>query len=320
MSRPLTYREPDFKKFKRSCGIDFVRFFSKTTKRLSLPSARTNIKYLRAEGHEGMLITIHDPTVEDIRLVVTELPSAQFDQIEVFFDLTPKGRLTYAERHRLIEDARQWIISQSLPWQADGMQVATRVSKGRGHVAPLLDDEGEERRAERYETMYFGHSKSMYADPSRPNFASARLYQKITDMRAKLALNKHRCRLEVTWNAAGCNHHGLLNAESLFGFDFRLFGPYFRFVKPEVKADAIKGLHSRNPLDAALASKRREMAQNRLREVGSHVAALEPLLNVDGHHRHKAGNRMVQVSLDYLTRKYGSLPGAVAYRGEWGSW
>lgn len=225
--------EPDFALLKRSCGLDFIRFFSDTAKVLPLSPARTKIKPLRAQDHDGMLLTIQEPTVKDIDLVVRELPAAVIDAIEVYFDFTPKGALSLLERQNRIEDVRQWVLSHLYPWQAVGIQASTRVSKGRKHSEPVYSGEIE-RRAARYETMYFGHSDSIFADPDEPNFASMRLYRKVTDNRHGLPPVKHRCRLELTLSQAGCKYFGLTSPASLFGFNFRQFAPYFRLVKPEV--------------------------------------------------------------------------------------
>lgn len=83
--------DPDFDSYKKSCGVDFVRFFSSTAKALTLPASKTKTTPIRAGGTDGMLLTIQEPTVGEIETVARELPEAQFDGIEVFYDFTPKS-------------------------------------------------------------------------------------------------------------------------------------------------------------------------------------------------------------------------------------
>jgi hypothetical protein len=320
MPIPHSSTEPDFVLFKRSCGLDFIRLFSETTKVLPLSPARTKIRPLRAYGHDGMILTIQEPKVKDVEIIAKELPTAIFDAVEVYFDFTPKGVISALERQNRIEDVRQWVLSHLYPWQALGIQAATRVSKGWKHSEPVYFGDVE-RRAARYETMYFGHSDSIFADPDEPNLASMRLYRKITDGGRHLSPSKHRCRLELTMNQAGCKHFGLVDPASLFGFNFRQFAPYFRLVKPEVRPCVMPKLRASNPRMAELLERTKlRMAAGTLSNVGSHAASREKLLNVDGHHRHKEGNRMIQLRLDDLTRRFKKSRESSSYGDEWGSW
>lgn len=267
-----------------------------------------------------MLLTIQEPTVHEIELVARELPDARFDSIEVFYDFTPKGSLSVVERKAMIENIRQWLISHLYPWQGPGLQIATRVSKGRKHAEPIYTHVVE-RRAEANETMYLGHSDPMYADEEQANYAFMRLYSKITDNNAALLPEKWRCRLELNLNSAGCRHFGLTDPGSLFGFDFRQFGPYFRLARPEIKTCIMPKLRSWNPRMAALLERTKQrMALDTLQQVGSHAASHETLINVDGHHRHKDGNRMIQIRLDDLTRKFAKGRKVTGYGEAWGSW
>lgn len=320
--KPLTsIPEPDLKIYKSSCDIDFVRFFSSTTKTLSISPYKIKVRPLHAHGHKGMLVTIQDPQPSDLLTVAKELPEAIFDAIEVYFDLTPKDQgLTLPQHHAHIEEVRQWLISHLYPWEAVGLQVATRVSSGKRHCEPVLSGDVE-RRAKKNETMYLGHSDSIYADPDEPNFASMRLYRKVTDNRMALPPNKHKCRLEVTLNQFGCKHFGLTTPESIFSFDFRKLGQYFRLVKPEVRPYVMRKLRKKAPLMAALLEpKRTKMAADTLIFAGSHAASHEKLLNVDGKHRHQTGNRRIQIRLDDLTKKFAKyMKKREIYGGEWGS-
>lgn len=303
--------DPDFTTFKRSCSIDFVKFHSTTTAALSITPARLRIKPLRAEGHDGMLVTIHDPTIHDILLMQRDLPGATVAGLEVFFDFTPKGSLTSDAHHLQIETVRQWVLTHLYPWQGKGIESATRVSHRPLQSSTVYSD-AVERRAMRHETMYFGHSDSKYAHHSKPNYASMRLYRKVTDKIRPPKPKQHRCRLELTLNSQGCRYFGLTSPDSLFGFEFRRLGEYFRFVKPEVKTYVMRKQRKTNPRMAELLERTRmRMAAQTLREVGAHSASEEKLINVDGRHRHKVANRMVQTRLDDLTRKFKKSPSSV---------
>lgn len=307
--RPLaSLPEPNFDLFKTSCGIDFIKFFSFINKPLSKhlsKSGKVYITPLRKDGHDGMLVTIHDPTVYDLIVITRDLPTAVIDTIEVFYDFTPKDKkMPLKVKHERIEDVRQWLISHLLPWQAVGIQAATRLSAGRGHSAPVYTDKVR-TRAKPDETMYYGHSDSKYADPTKPNFAYMKLYRKITDNKKSLLPAKHRCRVEVTLNQFGCKHFGLTNSASIFDFDFRYLGEYFRLVKPEVKRPVIsKRVRVKHPhLAKYIEETKMAAAAETLVLVGSHAASREDLLNVDRLHRHTKGNRMILNSLDDLTSR-----------------
>ena len=259
---------------------------------------------MRAGDHDGMLLTIHDTKVEDIEVVARELPEAVFDSIEVYYDFTPKGALSLTDKHQRIEMVRQWILTHLYPWQGVGIQEATRVSSGPRHAEAVFNGDIE-RRAENNETLYFGHAKRIHANRDKANYAFMRLYNKKTDNKKALSPDKYRCRVEVNLNSMGCEHFGLTDPSSLFGFDFRKLGPYFRLVKPEVRISYMRKLRKWNiPMAELLESKRTRMAADTLRDVGSHAAIKNKLINVDGHHRHSEGNRMIQVRLDDLTRKF----------------
>ena len=80
-------------------------------------------------------------------------------------------------------------------------------------------------------------------------------------------------------------------------------------------------LRASNPRMAELLERTRMgMAASTLLNVGSHAASREKLLNVDGHHRHKQGNRMIQIRLDDLSRKFKKGRESFSYGDEWGSW
>lgn len=267
-----------------------------------------------------MLLTIQEPTVREIELVAQELPDARFDSIEVFYDFTPKGSLSIVERKAMIENIRQWLISHLYPWQGPGLQIATRASKARKHAEPVFTHVVQ-RRAYANETMYLGHADPIYADPDQANYAFMRLYAKVTDNKFALLPDKWRCRLELNLNSSGCQHFGLSDPSSLFGFDFRQLGSYFRLVRPEIKPYSMPKLRSWNPYMAdLLETTRRRLAAGTLQAVGSHAASHDPLINVDGHHRHKAANRMIQIRLDDLTRKFAKGRGNSPYGPTWGSW
>ncbi len=319
--RPLSaLPEPDFKLFKLSSKIDFIRYFSFVNKSIDLHLPKSHIEYkpLRANGHDGMLMTIHDPDYYDLIIVDRELPDATIDAIEVSCDYTPKGKgLPLTERHERIEEMRQWVISHLLPWQGEGIQAATRVSRGRGHSAHVFKGVIR-RRARTEETMYYGHSNSMYADRTKPNFASMRLYKKVTDNNGSLLPPKHSCRLELTLTQLGCNHFGLTSPESIFNFEFREFGQYFRFVNPEIKqpifSKNVRDRHHR--IVKHLEKEMMREAEETLLRVGSHAASHVELLNVDRHHRHTEGNRRILHSLDDLSRR---VKKHLQFVREWGS-
>ncbi|AXS78629.1 hypothetical protein [Dechloromonas sp. HYN0024] len=312
--------DPIFDSYKKSCGIDFVRFFSRTAKALPLPASKTKTTPLRAGSSDGMLLTIQEPTVSEIKTVAKELPEAQFDSIEVFYDFTPKGCSSLEQRKAMIENIRQWLISHLYPWQGPGLQVATRVSKGRKHAEPVFTHIVE-RRANANETLYLGHADPIYADPDLANYAFMRLYAKVIDNKTALLPNKWRCRLELNLTSTGCRFFGLTSPNSLFGFDFRQLGPYFRLARPDIKPCSMPKLRSWNPRMAdLLEATRMRLALDTLKNVGSHAASHEPLINVDGHHRHKVGNRMIQIRLDDLTRKFKKSSQSMPYGNTWGSW
>jgi hypothetical protein len=315
--------EPDVELYKPSADIDFIRFFSNTSKSLIFTeSTRFESIPMRKGGRDGMLLTIHDPTVYELIVVARELPNAVIEALEVSFDFTPKdAKLSLLKRHELIEEVRQWLISHLLPWQAVGMQPATRVSAAKGHCEQVFNDKVA-RRAKPHETMYYGHSDSKYADRSKPNFASMRLYTKIKDHGRALPPAKHRCRVEVTLNQFGCKHFNLTTPASIFDFEFRKLGDYFRLVKPEVMRGRVsKRVRARHPRLSKFAEEENmRLAAETLIRVGSHAASRIKLLNVDRLHRHTKGNKIIQKRLDNMTSTYKRHRKVIDfYAKEWGS-
>lgn len=314
------YPEPDLSQYMSSCDIDFAKFFIK--KAAPLPDSLNHAisTPLRKGDADGMLLTLHDPKPIDFKAVESAFPTAQFAALEVFFDLKPKKPSTLAEREAMLRDIQQWILSHLYPWNGNGLQVATRVSRGRGHSEPLYNDVVE-RRPLPSETMYFGHSKQFYADPALPNFAFMRMYIKKADRGGMLIPEKWRTRVEVNLNDSGCAAYGLTTPSSLFKFDFRALGSYLHFFKPTVKAANLKNLRRFNPKMATLLeTSRKRMAETTLRDAGAHTGSREKLINLNGRHRHPKANRMIRYRLDDLTRKYRNFNPKTPYGSEWGSW
>lgn len=317
------FHDPDFKQYKSSCDLDYARFFIDRSAPVPKSLEHARITPAREGGSDAMMLTIQDPKPSDFVAVETAYPTAQFATLEVFFELKPKKSSTPVERNAMLQDIQQWIVSHLYPWRGKGLQVATRVSKGKRHVAAVFNDPDDsiERRPMSHETMYFGHSKGKYADPSFPNYAFLRMYIKKTDQRLALLPDEWRTRLEVNLNHAGCIKFGLTTPTSIFGFNFRGLGEYFHFFKPGVTSPIYKKMRKRNPKMAALLeSTRKRMATDTLREAGAHTGSREKLINLDGHHRHPKANKMIRDRLDDLTAKYCKKDPKSRYGSEWGSW
>jgi len=312
--------DPDFSLYKSSCDIDYARFLIDKSSPPPDFLSHAKVTPLRAGGADGMFLTIHDPKPQDFVLVEKAYPTAQFNEVEVFFDLTPKRPATSTVRETMLHEIQQWLISHLYPWRGVGLQVATRVSEGRRHSEPVFNDTVE-RRPTPKESMYFGHSSPIYADPTLPNFAYLRLYIKKTDNKSSLLPEKWRTRVEVNLNSGGCKHYGLTTPTSIYSFNFRPLGKYLNFFKPETKTPVYRKMRRWNSKMALLLEKTRaRLATETLRDVGVHSGSREKLIILDRHHRHAAANRMVRNRLDDLTDKYEKFGPVSIYGSEWGSW
>lgn len=301
--------EIDLALFQISPCVDFVKF-SSAFMDFGLPGARLKRNYDPVKSQH--VFTLHDPRPEEIASIMNLSPDAKLEAIEVSLDFLPKrGQFVSAsESSDRLEEIRQWLITHLYPWDAPGIQVASRASKAPKHVATLLSQEVE-RRPFPHETLYFGHRDSKYALSGHTNFAFMRLYRKVSDNGKTLLLRKRCCRVEVNLSQEGCAHFGLLRPSDLFDFNFRSLGSYFRLIKPITKPYVLRNLRQSLPKMADLLEKTQmRFLSDRLASVGAYAAGFDRASFVTSDRLAKANDRAQQAlkSLTRSWRRYQTIP------------
>lgn len=266
-----------------------------------LPSSRLKRHVDSSTG--SMIFTLHDPSPEEVRTIAEKAPNAVLVALEVSLDFFPKKGLSLAERDERLDEVRQWLIGQLYPWDAPGIQAASRASSAVKKVEALFNGDVE-RRPYLRETLYLGHKDAKYAATGQPNFAFMRVYRKITDNRRNLAPNKRCCRVEVNLNQEGCAHFQLQRPADLLSFNYRKLGSYFRLICPQARPVLLKRIRHSDPKMAEVLEKTLIRHLNeRLESVGAYVAGFDRSAFITSHRSAKANDRLQQ-ALKSLARTW----------------
>jgi hypothetical protein len=291
----------DLSLYQLSPCIDFIKFSCEPVV-FGLPVGRIR----RSLGSHGKAIfTLHDPRPEEVRVIAEYAPNAVLEELEVSLDFLPKqGRsLSADDRIERLDQIQHWLITQLYPWEAPGIQPASRASKAKGHVSALFSGD-DERRPYGHETLYLGHRDSEYASPDQANFAFMRVYRKVADNRRELPLHKRSCRIEVNLNREGCVHFKLEHLSDLHGFNFRELGRYFRLIRPQAKPIELKKLRLSEPKMADVLEKAQaRLLNDRLKTVGAYAAGFQRSSFIVSGRSAKANDRSQQ-ALKSLTRTW----------------
>lgn len=282
--------------------IDFIKFSCPFVD-FGLPSSRLKRHFDSSTGNA--IFTLHDPRPEEVSTIADKAPNAMLEALEVSLDFFPKkGRsLSLAERDERLEQVRQWLIGQLYPWEAPGIQAASRASQAAKNVEALFNGDVERRPYPR-ETLYLGHKDAKYAAIDQPNFAFMRVYRKVTDNRQALAPNKRCCRVEVNLNQEGCAHFQLQRPADLLSFNYRKLGSYFRLIRPQTRPVLLRRLRQSEPKMAEVLEKAQTRhLDERLESVGAYAAGFNRSAFITSDRSAKANDRLQQ-ALKSLTRTW----------------
>lgn len=295
---------PDFdlSGYQISPSIDFMKFSCPVID-FGLPSSRLKRHFDPFTGNA--IFTLHDPRPLEVSTIAEKAPNAVLIELEVSLDFFPKkGRsLSLAERDERLEEVRQWLIGQLYPWDAPGIQMASRASQAAKKVEALFNGDVERRPYPR-ETLYLGHKDARYAAIGQPNFAFMRVYRKVTDSRQILPPNKRCCWAEVNLNQEGCAHFQLLRPADLQSFNYRKLGSYFRLIRPQARPVLLRRMRHSDPKMAEVLEKTLTRHFNeRLESVGAYVAGFNRSAFITSDRSAKANDRLQQ-ALKSLARTW----------------
>lgn len=298
----LSPGSPDFdlSSYQISPCIDFMKFSCPFID-FGLPSSRLKRHFDSSTGNT--IFTLHDPRPEEVSTIAERAPNALLEELEVSLDFFPKKGRSLAERDERLEEVRQWLIGQLYPWDAPGIQAASRASQAAKKVEALFNGDVERRPYPR-ETLYLGHKDAKYAAIDQPNFAFMRVYRKVTDNRQALAPNKRCCRVEVNLTQEGCAHFQLLRPGDLQGFNYRELGRYFRLIRPQARPVLLRRLRHLEPRMAEVLEKVKTRHLNeRLESVGAYAAGFNRSAFITSDRSAKANDRLQQ-ALKSLARTW----------------
>ncbi|MFP3515743.1 hypothetical protein SB766_06050 [Pseudomonas sp. SIMBA_077] len=298
----LSPGSPDFdlSSYQISPCIDFMKFSCPLID-FGLPSSRLKRHFDSSTGNT--IFTLHDPRPEEVSTIAERAPNALLEELEVSLDFFPKKGRSLAERDERLEEVRQWLIGQLYPWDAPGIQAASRASQAAKKVEALFNGDVERRPYPR-ETLYLGHKDAKYAAIDQPNFAFMRVYRKVTDNRQALAPNKRCCRVEVNLTQEGCAHFQLLRPGDLLGFNYRELGRYFRLIRPQARPVLLRRLRHLEPRMAEVLEKVKTRHLNeRLESVGAYAAGFNRSAFITSDRSAKANDRLQQ-ALKSLARTW----------------
>ena len=210
---------------KFSAKIDYVTF---TNGGIKFPLSRLSgsDEWTRKKGSSDWQLTIHDPTVADLKIIATEYENPMIVAFELAIDMAPKADLEPVSRSHLLETAFAAVAGRFRPEDKALWDYGQRGAvKERGQKPDQL----ERRFARSDEEVLYGHRST--------DFMQAKLYLKTIDQGKELTLPEQSVRMEVTLRRWACIQFGLSNAMDLFGYPYRsIFTTQFRIIDhPEVR-------------------------------------------------------------------------------------
>lgn len=170
---------------------------------------------------EQWMVTLHDPTRDDIVRMVETFGDPLVMDVEIAVDLSPRDALPSEERAALIHETFKAVAGRFRPEDAALWGYGTRgaVNKAGGEVMSL-----ERRQAEVGEQVIYG---------GRGEFMQAKLYLKTRDQNTDLPPEAHVVRMEVRLRRGACidERIGLNKLSDLIGYSYRAtFTKHFRII------------------------------------------------------------------------------------------
>lgn len=214
-----------------SAKIDYLSI--STPGRQSVPE--TEGRVIWPASLNGLQLTIHDPTPEDVTRLANAIPLNAITEVEVAIDVRPKGPHEDDERALLLASLKVMVarrLNPRLPAQQTPFRGA--YSPKRKGPAPF-----NRRVPGPSEQLLYGHRHSP---------AQVKVYIKRADNGKALPCALHSVRLEVRLADSALAAHHLNSASDLIGFSYRKeLSRYFRHVSGSVRRPA-KDARPQSPL------------------------------------------------------------------------
>ncbi|MBI5277357.1 MAG: hypothetical protein HY854_12945 [Burkholderiales bacterium] len=207
-------RYPALETLTFSAKIDFVTVF--TARRVELPDLDGTPKWPK-EFH-GQRLTVHDPSREDLLVLVDHLGPARVAELEVAVDVASLLDLGRDHREQELRSVMVNMFVARLNPSGKALTGTFRATVDRGRLLPfnLRLPSGDEQ-------LLYGH---------RAEAAQVKAYLKRSDQGRALPPEAWTARVEVALRHEGLRAHGVEQLPHLLGFRYRKeLAPYFRHVR-----------------------------------------------------------------------------------------
>ncbi len=206
--------------------IDYAKFTNGGIK-IALPtlSGRTEWTYPKGKPHD-LILTIHDPTPNDLRAIRDAYGNPMLLELEVAVDVAPREFTTEAVHAATLDELYLAVAARFRPEEKALWDYGVRGAlSGRDQKPEPL----ERRFPTPNEEVIYGH---------RSEYMQAKMYLKTLDQGVILPVPEHRVRMEITLKLWACKLFSLRNAADLLGYPYRAkFATHFRIIdRPEVRA------------------------------------------------------------------------------------
>ncbi len=200
--------------------IDFLTVAYNEKRPAILPRLDGQPKWVRKKGASISTLTVHDPFLRDIKLIVEQLRNPLLMELELSVDFWPKEVVPEGERDQFLRDtyvalAARFRPEDMTPW---GYGLRGSVTGERQKPLPFhrsLPSAGRQ--------LLYGH---------KGDFLQSKLYLKRVDQKLLLPPSEHRVRLELRMRRwALMDHFRLDRLSDLLGYSYRkTFTKHFRIV------------------------------------------------------------------------------------------
>lgn len=291
--------------------LDFIKVSA--SKKKSTPALTGTSHWTPPKrGYRGFTLTVQDPLLTDIEVLIEHLGNPPLMGFQLTVDLMPKPAVTLADRETLLLDTFHAIAGRFRP--EDEALWGYGVRGGTDGVGKKPKP-FHRRFPEPHEELVYGH---------RGGWMQSTAYLKRTNEGTEMAPSEHRVRMELTLTRGGLMEMGLDTLGDLCGYAYRpTFTKHFRVVQePRIRAvrsrdevDLVKmtrrmwrawatagvgkfGISHEFPLDTINASKQQIIARGK-----QQLAASDYVLVRDQKATEKIGNALRQLQRRMTLKK-----------------
>lgn len=224
MTAPPAIPQVPLKHLKVRAKIDYVKAYCEVHFPDGAPR-RSGVNWTHDQHHDYWVVTIHDPSVAEIRQTVTGLSDPPMYGFEIAVDFLPRAELSPPDRQSLLEQTFKALAARFRPDDESFAGAGFKAAFSDRRVRPTPF---HERLANLDEVLVYGH---------RGEGQNSKLYFKTMDQKSPLPVTEHRVRLETTFNRFGCAEMGMRQLKDLLNGDLRFrFAKVFRIIDhPEIR-------------------------------------------------------------------------------------